>query len=107
MSQNNALIAPVVHVWAKEPARGAMLEDVSIRQLGDRHFIVGRLAGRGDESDSDNRIGLVFWFAVDEVIMLTEYTSIAAARDAYKAHQARKMPEENSQSTPQRRGWFS
>jgi hypothetical protein len=81
MEPQSVAIGPVVQVMAKEPARGAMLEDVAIRQLGDRYFITGRLVGR-TEDDTDERVGLTFWFALEEVVMLTEYPSVAAVREA-------------------------
>jgi hypothetical protein len=80
-----------------------MLEDATIRQLGDRYFIVGPLADRGDGTD-DERIGCTFWFALDEVVMLTEFSSVAKAREAHNKRAARKQQEQGGQS--KRRGWF-
>ena len=85
MQEEGQYIGAVVQVYSKEPAQGGMLENVSVRQLGNRYFVVGTLASRDDGTD-DTRIGCPFWFALDDVYMLTEFPSIDAARARYSAH---------------------
>lgn len=80
--------SPLVVVWAKEPAQGALLEMVRIESLGERSFIVGQVP---DDGTGDLRIGLTFWFAVDDVLMITEFQDMKQAK-AYFAERARQMP---------------
>jgi hypothetical protein len=101
MQSDNEFIGTVVQVWAKDPAKGGMLENAAVRQIGGRYFIVGTLAARGDGSD-DERVGCTFWFAWDDVYMLTEFPSVEAAREAYSKRAERKHQD----SRPKRRGWF-
>jgi len=84
MSTDSTLDARVVHVLAKEPAKGALLEKVRVEQLGGRTFLVGQLSDYG-KSMPDPRIGRTFWFAIDEVVMLTEYPDAQSARAAFAA----------------------
>jgi hypothetical protein len=88
MAEGYIFIGPVVYVLAKKPSRGGMLEDVYLRRLGNQEFIVGKLADDG--SDSDSQVGLTFWFAMNEVVMLTEYPDLERARNYYKEYKRRK-----------------
>jgi hypothetical protein len=66
------------------------LEQVVVRQLGDRTFLVGRLADDGKAPDP--RAGATFWCPVDDILMLTVYADVEAARVAYAARE--KQPAE-------------
>ena len=88
----------VISIWSKEPARGGVLENVCVRQLGQRTFLVGQLADNG--TGTDPRVGATFWFPVDEVLMLTEFADVQAARDAYAARE--KSPDSDG---PKKTGW--
>ena len=74
----------IVGVWAKDPAVGGVLENVRVQELGNRFFIGGRAVdtGVGDKS----RVGVIFWFAVDEVYMLTEFASLQKAIEVHAKH---------------------
>jgi hypothetical protein len=74
----------VLAIMCKEPRMGAVLENVRVEQLGGRTFLVGTLADRGD-SAPDPRTGMTFWFAVDDVRMLTEYADLQTARKTFAA----------------------
>jgi len=91
MASDDIFIGPVVQVLAKNPGRGGMLEDVYLRRLGDHEFIVGKLADDG--SGPDPRTGLTFWFAMDEVVMLTEFPDLERARNYYHDYQQQKKPK--------------
>jgi len=80
----------VVAVWLRDPAQGGVLEKVSIQQLGARTFVVGQMADDGKAPDP--RAGATFWFPVDDVLMLTVYPDVQAARTAYAARE--KQPAE-------------
>jgi hypothetical protein len=82
MSANSTFEGRVLLIVAKEPAKGAVLENVRVQQLGERAFLVGQLADYGKENP-DPRTGMTFWFAVDDVCMLTEYTDLQTARVAH------------------------
>jgi hypothetical protein len=105
MQPETDFMGPVVNIWCKDPAKGGMFLDVKMRKLGDRYFIVGTLA-KYDENDSDERNGLTFWFPVDDVLMITEYPSLAIAKEAYARHQERKKQSEPNNSQPPKRGFF-
>jgi hypothetical protein len=81
MSEDAEFTGRVVAIWSKEPARGGVLENVCLRWLGERAFLVGQLADDG--TGSDPRLGATFWFPIDEVVMLTVYADLRAARAAY------------------------
>src|SRR5262245_29866086 len=98
-------VGSVVQIWCKEPAKGGMFHDVTLRKLGHRYFIVGTLA-KYDESDSDERNGRTFWFRVDDVWMLTEYPSIEVAREAYRRNQEQRRQHESNNNPPKKRGFF-
>jgi hypothetical protein len=49
----------VVALLSKEPARGGVLENVRVRCLGPRAFLVGQLADDG--TGRDPRVGATFW----------------------------------------------
>lgn len=75
----------VVEVWAKEPAKGCVLQNARVRWLGSRAFLVGQVADYGKFDDP--RGGAHFWLPVDDVIMLTEYGDLQSARKAYEARE--------------------
>ena len=100
MDEDTGLNGRVVSVWSKDPAQGGVLENVCVRHLGGRAFLVGQLADDGKAGDP--RAGATFWFPVDEVLMLTVYPDVHTARAAYAARE--KQPAEDS---PKRSGWLS
>jgi hypothetical protein len=77
MEQGQDFVGRVVNVWAKKPACGGTLENVRVRQLGERAFVVGELVDLGG---GDTRVGCTFWFAVDDLLMLTEFPDVEAAK---------------------------
>jgi hypothetical protein len=60
-----------------------MLWKVGIRQLGTRTFLVGQVAD--DDKNPDPRAVGTYWFPIDDVVMLTVYPDVRAARAAYAA----------------------
>jgi hypothetical protein len=102
---SNGQVLGVVQVLAKEPANGGMLEDAEIRQLGDRFFIVGMLA-RGNYEENDPRTGLLFWFALDDVLMLTQFSSLHDAQARYEKH-TEQQKAKGDNSTRKQRGWLN
>ena len=101
---SDVILGPVVQIWTKEPTQGGVFENVEIRQLGNRYFIVGTLADRKDGT-SDGRVGLPFWHPIDEVLRLIEFPSLNAARAAYSKYEERER-DEKERDKP-KRGWFS
>jgi len=79
-----------------------MLENPTVRRIGDRAFIVGTLANHPD-GINDERVGLEYWFPVDDVYMLTTYASLDAAREAYRKYTERKRA---AAEPPKRKGFF-
>jgi hypothetical protein len=86
MDAEKPFSSSLVAIWAKDPAQGAMLEGVRIQSLGGRHFIVGEVP---DDGSNDTRTGLTYWFAVDDVLMITEFRDMKQAR-AYYAERNKK-----------------
>jgi hypothetical protein len=86
MSEESPFAGRVVSVWLRDPAQGGVLEGVRIRQLGARTFLVGQMADDGKSPDP--RAGATFWLPVDDVLMLTVYPDVQAARAAYAAREA-------------------
>ena len=84
----------VVAVWAKEPAKGGVLENPHLRWLGHRAFLVGRMADDG--KGEDPRAGACFWFPVDDLLMLTEFPDVQMARKAYAAREGKASAEGKS-----------
>jgi hypothetical protein len=89
MADESSFSGQIVSIWSKEPGKGGVLENVCVRLLGQRAFLVGQLADDGKSSDP--RTGAMFWFPVDDVIMLTVYPDLQAARAAYAAFDKRKQ----------------
>jgi hypothetical protein len=94
----------VYQLWVKEPANGGVLEGVSLRELNGRSFIVGRLAPQR-AGDEDPRTGQTFWFPLDDILMITEYPNLQAARDAHKARKERKSADAAAEQKKPRK-WF-
>lgn len=86
----------ILNVLLKAPARGGLLVDAELRQLGGRQFIVGHLADYG-ASPKDPRVGLLFWFSLDEVVVFTEYPDLATAQRCYQEGRIRERKS---------KGWF-
>jgi hypothetical protein len=88
----------VESIWAKDPAKGCWLEDVSIQLIGQLAFLVGRLPPdpRGRRSPD----AAVYWYPVDDIVGLQVYDSLEAAWAGYyadqAAHQARQGGEMKS-----------
>ena len=51
MDEDTGLIGRVVSVWSKDPAQGGVLENVCVRRLGGRAFLVGQMADDGQGRD--------------------------------------------------------
>jgi hypothetical protein len=83
MSSDETFVGPVVQVFLEPPARGAMLEDVHLRRLAGRDFLVGKLASR---DPSDQRAGREVWCAMDHVQMMIHFPDLAAAQSYYAAN---------------------
>jgi hypothetical protein len=64
-----------------------MLEDVYLRRLGGRDFVVGKLAPR---DPSDQRAGREVWCAMDHVQMMIHFPDLATAQRYYDASIRRK-----------------
>lgn len=90
MPEEAHFVGQAVSVWTREPAQGAVLEHVSVKQLGARAFLVGELPDDGESGDP--RVGLTMWFPVDDVIMLTVYPDVQSARAAYAARKKQAAP---------------
>ena len=69
-------------IYAKEPAKGAMLEKVKIKQLGNRSFLVGKTIDKDAESRS-HWTGVTMWVAIDDVTEIIEFKSADEAREAF------------------------
>jgi hypothetical protein len=99
MVEGQDFVGRVVNVWAKEPACGGTLENVRVRRLGDRTFIVGELV---DTGRPDSRVGCTFWFAVDDLLMLTEFPDVEAAKRHFAEWEERnreKQERDNGSDT--------
>jgi hypothetical protein len=83
MAEDTIFSGRVLCIWSKEPARGGVFENVCVRKLDQRAFLVGQLADNGNNDDP--RVGATFWFPLDDVLMLTEYADLQAAREVYAA----------------------
>ena len=99
MTEHAGFSGRLIYIWCKDPAKGGMLENVSIRWLDKRAFLVGQLADRGG-GESDPRIGLLMWFPIDDVVMLIEYPDLNTARAAYAANEKAKAAKAAKKS-----GW--
>ena len=104
MTDDAQFYGQAVSIWSKEPARGAMLENVRVERLGERTFLVGQVPDDGKERDP--RAGATFWFPVDDVLMLTVYPNVEAARAAYAAREkeANREKDANAESS-KKPGW--
>jgi hypothetical protein len=71
----------VLMVYTRNPARGAVLQDVRVKQLGDRFFLVGKTAPRDDRPSGWT--GRTLWVPVDQVSEIFEFPSVEAARKAH------------------------
>jgi hypothetical protein len=100
VSEESPFAGRIVSVWLRDPAQGGVLENVRIQQLGARTFLVGQIADDGKSPDP--RAGAIFWFPVDDVLMLTVYADVQAARTANAAQG--KQPAETGQR-PSRWPW--
>jgi hypothetical protein len=72
----------VLMVYGREPAKGALLEKVKVKQLGNKSFLVGKTVDRTGNGES-RWAGLTMWTAIDEVTDIYEFTSVDAAREAF------------------------
>jgi hypothetical protein len=83
MAEEADFVGKVVSVWARDPVKGGVLENVRLRQLGDRTFLVGQMADDGKGADPRN--GLPLWIAFDDVMGMIVYPDVQTARAAYAA----------------------
>ena len=80
----------VIVIWLKGPSKGGVFENVCIRKIVDRVFLVGQIPEKGDRASNDPRIGHTYWLALDEVEMIIEYPDVQTARKAYAMYEADK-----------------
>lgn len=92
MTKDMPFSFPLVAVWSKEPAQGALLENVHIQSVGGRSFIVGQVP---EDGTNDLRTGLTYWFAIDDVLVITEFRDLKQAR-AYYAERDKQMSKRSS-----------
>lgn len=89
MPENFDFGGRVVQIWLKGPAKGCTLQQVSLRKIGERPFLVGELCEAPDGS-TDPRTGCPFWLALDEVEMICEYPDLKTAQHAYAIREAQR-----------------
>ena len=93
MSEERLFGGQLLHVWAEEPAKGGLLANAGLQDLGGRTFVVGTVKSK------DVRDGLIMWIPMEEVLGLVEYPDTARA-DAvsaeYKEYHRKKA----------KRGWW-
>jgi hypothetical protein len=70
----------VVAVTAKEPVKGTYLENVRVRRLGGRAFLVGSYA---KQADAEKVPEMTYWIPVEDILAITEFNSLEDARKAY------------------------
>ena len=89
----------VLQIWLKGPAKGSVAVNVSLGRIGERDFLIGQIADKGDGSDS--RAGLPIWFALDEVEMIIEYPNLQAAQKSYAEYKRRA-----AEKAQRKRNWW-
>lgn len=78
----NGEFAPkVLMVYCKDPAKGAILGEVRVRQLGGRPFLVGKTLLARDAADSA-WTNVPHWIAIDDVAEMFEFNTLDALRKA-------------------------
>lgn len=82
MPENFDFGTKIVQIWLKGPAKGCTLQEVSLRKIGERPFLVGHLCEKLDGS-TDPRMDCQFWLALDEVEMICVYPDLGTAQQAY------------------------
>lgn len=92
MDSTTIKFGAAVQVYCKNPDSGAMLEDVTLRTLGGKLFVVGTLAPKGI-ADEDPRVGVTFWIAFDEVAMLADFPDLPTAQRMYTNYR-RQNPDD-------------
>jgi hypothetical protein len=92
--ENCDFTGKVLQIWLKGPAKGSFAQNVVLRRIGERDFLVGQLPDKGDGSDP--RVGLSLWFALDEVEMIIEYPDLQTARNAFAILERQERTEEKS-----------
>jgi hypothetical protein len=90
MFGSNAIAGKYLLVWSKEPLGSSLLKDVSFKSIGKTSFVVGTLVNDGSK---DTRIGLTYWLPVQDVVMLTEFTTIEQASN-YMTEWKKQRPED-------------
>ena len=86
----NGEFAPkVLMVYCREPAKGAILGEAKIRQLGGRSFLVGKTLLTKDGADSV-WANVPHWIAVDDIAEMFEFNSLDAVRRAQSEMDQRK-----------------
>jgi hypothetical protein len=97
MTSDGTFIGPAVQVIAPEPARTGLLQDVYLRQMGGRDFLVGKLIA----FCSDQRDGLETWCALDHTLMCIHFPDVDAALK-YRDERNEEIAQEERK---QRRWW--
>jgi hypothetical protein len=91
---DETFVGPVVQIFMKPPANGGMYQNVYLRQLAGRDFLVGTLA---PFDTADQRSGNETWCSLDHVQMLIHFPDIEAARQYWADHLKRRADREHIQ----------
>lgn len=73
-----------LHVWAKEPVKGCVVEDPRIVELAGRRFVVGEIVGR--PASSTVRDGKTYWVPIEDVLAFIEYPDRASVNALAKEY---------------------
>src|SRR5688572_24232578 len=66
----------VMALTIKGEENGLYLQDVQVKHLGTRAFVVGTYAKMTDDKDRD----VVYWAPVDQISMITQFKNLEQAR---------------------------
>ena len=64
--------------------KGAILQDGSIRQLGERSFLVGKGVRFGERGDW--QAGRTIWVAIDDILQIIEFDSVEQYKEALERY---------------------
>ena len=85
----------VVVVWMKSPSHGGVVENVSVRKIADRTFLLCQRAER-ESGTHDLWAGFPCWLALDEIQMMIELPDLQTAQRHYAQWKARKQSPQES-----------
>lgn len=92
MPDQSPFACQFIHVWAREPTKGGLVEHPRVEQLGERAFIVGKLCIK--PGSTEVRTGLTMWVPVDDVLMITEYPDLERVAEASAQSKERNAAKE-------------